>query len=224
MAVHILIKFGALNHMERLLYEGEVYMNTLEYFRDEEKSQERGDPNEGITKIVPIKNGLLKQKSHDDGKEKTIATITNGIVRFKNSNLDKFAVFCLYHWEIPNDKKAKIKEFIDERLLNNFGDTAVVIHDTADFLSRIEKAAQKRGLTHIRKRVDYVDMSLRQDEVGPFIKDISFSYQKELRVAVFDENSGPRPVVLNIGSLKDIACLMPAKEVVELSIEPCKTE
>ncbi|MCH7500722.1 MAG: hypothetical protein IH886_12045 [Nitrospinae bacterium] len=220
MSYHLLIKFSAREHMERLLDEGEVYMNTLAYYREEEKNSERHDPNEGIEKIMAIKEGLVKCKNPDNGKLQKIATVTSGILRFTDSNLDKTAIYCLFHLEIPNNKKFESKECVDERVLEGFGDTAVLIHDVAEFLARVKSAAQKRGLDHRRERVQYVDMSTRNDEVGPFLKDLSFSHQKELRIAVFDEANGPRPIILNIGSIRDIACLISAQEVAEITIVP----
>lgn len=224
MNYHILIKFGAREHMERLLNEGEVYMNTLAYYRDEEKNCEKNDPNEGIKKILQMNGALLKRKNPENGKHETIATLTNCIGRIKNSNLDKVAVYCLFHLLIPDEKEIELNAFVDERLVQGFGDTAVIIYDAAEFVTRVRNAALMRGLAHGRRPVEYVDMSTRDGEVGPFMKDISFSHQKELRIAVFDKETEPGPITLNIGCLKDIACLIPAQDVAELTVESCASE
>lgn len=207
--------------MERLLHEGEVYMNTLAYYRDEEKNRERHDPNEGIERILQLKGAVLKQNNRD-GKSKVIATLTNGVGRIKNSNLDKIAIYSMFHFVIPDEQVVELSEVVDERILQGFGDTAVTIYDAVDFATKVKNVALKRGMVHSRHRVEYVDMSARHDEeVGPFLKDLTFAHQKELRIAVINRVSGPRPIILNIGSIKDIACLVPAQDVRKITIESC---
>jgi hypothetical protein len=150
--------------MERLLNKGEVHMNTLAYYREEEENE------------------------------------------------------------------VKLIDIVDERVLHGFGDTAVIIHDAVDFVSRVKKASLKQGLIHARYSVKYEDINTRHGEVDIFEKDLSFSYQKELRIAafdkeaVFDKESEPGPMTLNIGSIKGIACLISAQEVAEITIEPCNSE
>ena len=52
---HILIKIGKKDHMQLLLNEGEVYMNSTEFFRTN-KNEEIGDEYEGA---MCIKNGKV---------------------------------------------------------------------------------------------------------------------------------------------------------------------
>ncbi len=99
---------------------------------------------------------------------------------------------------------------------------AVVIGDAADFVTRVKKEAHRRGLSHWRSSVEYVDMSKRHDEVGPFVKDLAYSHQKELRIAVFDNKTAePGPITLNIGSIADIAHLVPACDVRKIMVHSC---
>lgn len=106
---YILIKFGAREHMERLLHEGEVYMNTLAYYREEEKNSARHDPNEGIKRIMQMNGSVLTRKNPDNGNTETIAKITRGTARVKNSNYDKVTVYSLFHLLIPDEKKNRIQ-------------------------------------------------------------------------------------------------------------------
>lgn len=221
---YILIKFGAREHMERLLHEGEVYMNTLAYYRDKERGGERHDPNEGIQRIKQMKGAVLKRKNQENGEYETIAKFTNGTARVKNSNYDRINAYCLFHLLISGDNKIQLSENVDERVLKGFGDAAVIIHDAVEFVTRVKSAAAKRALPNSRQAVEYVDMSTLDGEVDLFMKDLSFSYQKELRIAVIDQEAEAGPITLNIGSITDIACLMPAKDVTELSFEWCHSE
>lgn len=85
---YILIKFGAREHMERLLNEGEVYMNPLAYFRENKKSITRHDPNEGIKRIMQMKGTVLKWRNPKNGKHETLAELTGGTGRIKSSVYD----------------------------------------------------------------------------------------------------------------------------------------
>lgn len=121
-------------------------------------------------------------------------------------------------------KKIEFNELVDERVLKGFGDTAVLIHDAVDFVTRVKNAVLKRELIHARKAVEYVNIKTRHGEVDIFEKDLSFSYQRELRIAAIDQEAEPSPITLNIDSITDIACLMPSKDIAELSFEWCNSE
>jgi hypothetical protein len=47
-AIKVIFKFGQREYMEQLLYEGLVYMNTVDYFAKLDDGSRRCDPNEGL--------------------------------------------------------------------------------------------------------------------------------------------------------------------------------
>ena len=69
---HILIKIGKKDHMQLLLNEGEVYMNSTEFFRTN-KNEEIGDEYEGA---MCIKNGKVGES---------------------RENLDFEKLYCMWH-------------------------------------------------------------------------------------------------------------------------------
>ncbi|MDQ2070339.1 hypothetical protein [Natronospira bacteriovora] len=221
MSHDLLIKFGAEKYMQRFLEQGELYMNTLASYRGNEHDSERHDPNEGLERILQMKGAKITRKCSDAGRGEEIARLTGGVGRIKNSNLDKINVYCMFHFVIPFDENVPLGEVVDERVWRGFGDTAVIIGDAADFVSRVKDEAHRRGLSHWRSSVEYVDMNKRHDEVGPFVKDLAYSHQHELRIAVFDEATNPGPLSLSLGSIADIACLVPASDVGRITVQSC---
>lgn len=221
MSHDLLIKFGPEKYMQRLLEQGELYMNTLASYRGNEHDLERHDPNEGLERIMQMKGAKLTRKNSVTGRDEEIALLTGGVGRIKNSNFDKTNVYCMFHFVIPFDEDVPLGEVVDERVWRGFGDTAVIIGDAVDFVTRVKEEAHYRGLSHWRSSVDYVDMSKRHDEVGPFVKDLAFSHQNELRIAVFDKAAEPGPLSLSLGSIADIAYLVPACDVGRITVQSC---
>jgi len=209
--------------MKRLLEHGEVYMNTLASYRGNEHDTERHDPFEGLERIMQMKGAKLSRKNSATGNNEEVALLTGGIGRIKNSNLDKINVYCVFHFAIPFDENVPLGEVVDQRVWSGFGDTAVVIGDAAEFITRVKNEAHRCGLSHWRSSVEYVDMSKRHDEVGPFVKDLAFAHQQELRIAVFDETAEPGPIKVKIGNIADIACLVPADEIGKITVQSCAT-
>ncbi len=170
---------------------------------------------------MQMKGSKLTRKNSVTGNNDEVALLTGGIGRIKNSNLDKTNVYCMFHAVIPFDEDVRLGEVVDERVWGGFGDTAVVIGDAVDFVTRVKNEAHRRGLSHWRSRVEYVDMSKRHDEVGPFVKDLAFSHQQELRIVLFDKVAEPGAITLNIGDIADIACLVPAQDVGKITVQSC---
>ncbi|MCC6207514.1 MAG: hypothetical protein IT488_05120 [Gammaproteobacteria bacterium] len=219
MAYDILIKFGERAHMEELIHQGVVYMNTLEWYRTQENNAERHDPDEGLERIMQAKGARLYRKDPETGKSKEIAELTGGAARVWHSNLDRCKVFCLFHFTAPDDTKLELGEVVSKRTQSGFGDTAVVIYDVAGFVPQVKTAAHEQGFFHSRKFVQYVDMGTYSGEIGPFVKDLRFRHQQELRIAVLDKYMSPEPVRLRVGSLENMALLIPADEIHKIAME-----
>ena len=217
----LLIKFGSERDMSRLFNHGEVFMNTLAYHRGNESDIERHDPNEGLERIMQIRGATLYKKNRVSGENQKVALITSGIGRIKNSNLDKLNVFCMFRCAIPLNEEVALSKVVNERVMNGFGDTAVIIADAAEFVTRVKNEALQRGLFHSRKLVDYVNLKQWDNEVGPFVKGEEFSHQQELRIAIFDKKAKTGPLCLSIGSISDIAFLVPVKDLLEYSVKSC---
>lgn len=189
-------------------------MKNLAYYRQEEIKDdlERYDPNDGLESIKQIATGShMWLKDKNTGDYKNIATINKGLCRIKNSNLDMVNVYCMFYLSIPDSvKQTFLDEYIDKRLLkpSDNWNTAIIIYDPQEFVTRVKDKANEKGLSHDRKLVEYKDLSSFSGEVGPFIKGLEYQHQSELRIVVFDKsvsNLDGKDKKLHIGSIEDIA-------------------
>ena len=147
-----------------------------------------------------------------------VGIFTKGFHRETNSELDRVNIFCLLYFVIPYDEEILLGDIINDRVWSGFGDTAVIIGDAADFVARIEKTADIFKLKHIRKAVEYVDISEVNGEVCPFIKDNFYSHQKELRICVQDKNKESKAMNMDIGGIRETSMLVPAKNITNIKV------
>lgn len=215
--IELIIKLGAHQNMKSLFEDGVIYMNTLEFYRTLEAHDERRDINEGAERVRNLRNGVLKRRNPDTGAVEVVAKLTHGRIRELNSNYQNLNVYCSYYIksQIPI---TSLGAAISKRAKLGFGDYAVVVHDARKFVTMIKQAAIEKGYTHIRRMVKYVDFSQDEVEVGPFVKDHVFSHQSELRIAVYSDESSGSAITLEIDPLKEIAIMVPAGALDELSI------
>jgi len=215
--IEIIIKLGPHEHMKALFDDGVVYMNTLEFYRTLEAHDERSDVNEGTEQVSNRTDGVLRWKNPKTNTFEEIAKLTHGRIRELNSNIQNLNVYCLYYLKskMPIESVGAI---IPQRTKVGFGEYAVVVADAGEFVTRIKKAAIDIGHRHFRSLVKYEDFSQEKLDVGPFVKDQAFSHQSELRVALYTgENSGSA-IKLEIGSIEDIAVLVPSEDLNGISL------
>lgn len=216
--IELIIKLGSHKNMRSLFEDGVIYMNTLEFYRTLEADDERRDVNEGAERVRNCRGGTLKLKNPEIGGFEEIAQLTHSRIRELNSNLQNLNVFCSYYLKVEMPIR-NLGTAISERAKFGFGEYAVVVADAGEFVTRIKQAAVAKGYKHFRRLVKYVDFSQDDFEVGPFVKDHIFAHQNELRIAVFTGENTGAAIQLEIGSLEDIAIMVPAKALDEISIQ-----
>jgi hypothetical protein len=202
---HILIKIVKKDHMQLLLNEGEVYMNSTEFFRTN-KNEEIGDEYEGA---MCIKNGKVGES---------------------RENLDFEKLLCMWHinninpvhdsliHRIEYDKESdSTRMTIDLRKLSNFTPNeesyAVVINNVREFNRRFKLACEKNKLQyHGNKVVKYYDPEKISEEtiLTPFWKRNSYDKQQEIRY--FIEIANKEALKLYLGPLNDIATIINVNE------------
>lgn len=215
--IEIIIKLGSHEHMKALFEDGVIYMNTLEFYRTLESDDERSDVNEGAVRVSNKTGGVLHWKNLKTGTLEEIAKLTHSRIRELNSNIQNLNVFCLYYLK----SKMPIESFgaiIPKRTKIGFGEYAVIVADAGEFLTRVKEAALNKGYRHFRSLVKYEDLSKEELDVGPFVKDQAFSHQSELRIAVHTGENNGSAIKLEIGSLEDIAVLVPSGELDGMSL------
>lgn len=197
-----LVKFGKQEHIDNLFNHGEMYMNNLPYFWKIEGDLARNDPNDSLAEYYKGCKGYITLKSPEDKEIKI--TINNWDYRIPPKNPEKINLFCMYalrpfHGSFP----------VDERNFQ-FGDSALVLLNGDEFILRIANVLKQDSIIAKSNLVEYVDNKYT-GEIGPFRKRVKFSYQSEWRLVCLGGEGEPRK--LNIGSLKDISRVIPAREI-----------
>lgn len=212
----ILMKYGSKKHMKSFLENGQLCMNSMNYFHEVEGDALRHDPYEGLVSIKHMKNGILKRVNPETGENEEIASITRATIRESNSNIEYLNLFCMFAVDIEGHSSLSFSEYVDERVWKDFGDSLVMILDLDEFISRIKISAEKEGI-HVKfGLVQYKDFEIYEGDVGPFIKSHKYSYQKEARFVALNQKS--ERLFLNIGPINDIAKLLDASDTPKLSI------
>jgi len=203
------LKIGSQENITDLYENGTVYMNTLEYFRRVEDGELRGDPNEGYSDVVDIKNGGTFRIEGIDQDFKFINARYGGYRKTGN-------LYCLYsissRW-FPNPLDFRL----DERNLD-FGTHALIIKQPGVFIKKLEDELIKGGYNFKHGFVEYYENKVRLMNLTPFDKSNKYEYQKEFRFSV--ENEENEPLKINIGSMKSYAEIIEAKELLGLELQP----
>lgn len=195
---HILVKIGKKEHLERLIEYGEVYMNTTKFYRDHD-NPEIGDPYEGA---LYIKDGRVADFRDNLYHEKL----------FCMWNLNN--MFPLYddiiHSTHYDSDTGYTHIALDLRKLSGFtpGEDPymVVIKDVRQFNQRFKEACKKQRVEFVNARiVEYYDEYAIKPHIrlSPFWKRLRYKKQQEIRFLV--KRNDRNPLVLKLGSLKDIA-------------------
>lgn len=205
-----LIKFGKREYMEKLLKNGELYLNTTTFFSQCDESNGIGDKYEGVCSVdnAPFCDIEFKFNSPkiDDVKFEKVKDVH---IRIKK-NHPQGNIYCLnmangIREEGPQKGRIELHE-----LLKNLGsdyDTAVVIGNYEKFLDRVKIELDKLPYTYKYSSVKYYDEKECQgEELTFFHKRKKYSYQNEFRIYV--ESDSDSPLIINIGNMEDIAFLM----------------
>ena len=188
------VKIGPKAHMEDFYSTGRLYMNTLRFFKKNEKEDNlRHDPSEGLLASYPAAMiGFEKLKG--------VELHVNGPLQLDQENDEDINIFSMYGITERN-----LHFIVDEKALE-FGDTAVVITQGPEFQKRVICECKKKGWDYSFGLVDYVDKETYSGPMGPFRKYSDRAYQSEYRIAV--KANLKKPVEdFQIGDISDISCL-----------------
>jgi len=204
------IKFGQSEHVEQLKNEGIIYMNTFDYFKNCE-DKEKGDQHENINFLGKAGHCEVYLNKHKLSKEGGFIDVKINAPHLNKPYLTH--LFCMSSIIKGDAKRDDFKIFDDK--LKNFGNTLLLIYNPYEFINRLNKALSKgyedNLFTYQTKRVEYVDFKIYNGDIGAFIKDISYSHQKEWRLGI-NCNYINQPFILKIGSLKDISETIPIEK------------
>lgn len=203
MELYYLMKFGEERYLKNLINFGEIYLNTIEYFK---KSDDItiNDNNEGA---AFIHQGDLKIFNPDNNE--LIGYAPTAQLRFFNKTFNG-NLYCMFGLTSEIENKMKINNLkvisIDERMYKQ-KDTenkkCVIITNPKEFLNRIESKLNAEKLEYEFHMVEYYNEKEHSGKLDIFNKSNKFEYQSEFRL--FVNSNKNKPMCINIGAIKDIA-------------------
>jgi hypothetical protein len=210
MDVLALMKFGEAKYMADLLTRGDLYMQSVEFFRRLEGDLVRGDRHEGATYCRQPDRTVFEVRQGTEWFK--VEGIVGPIVFREGPPItgNIYSMFALTDGHAEAAFEGRSKTFVDVDKLA-FGDTVVVFTNADEFLRRVQAAAAAQGLELRYDLVEYVDPASYMGPMGPFRKFSPLAYQSEFRILTKPESA--TPLILSLGSLEDIATLHPRAEL-----------
>lgn len=208
MATHTIkmfIKFGQEEHMRDLFYNGTIYMNPIQYFRELEDNELRGDIYEGISRIKNYPAGQFEIPSLNY-KGNYLKLQIRQSYKTVLGNICSFYCVSSHGWDDPTTFS------IDEKN-KRFGSHCVVIKDNVKFMALIKQKLKEQKIRYKHGFVDYYDKDRVDREIHLFEKPLEFEYQKEFRFYV--ERISADPFKFSIGSLEPIAELHRSNDIID---------
>ncbi len=211
--IYYLIKFGKKDHLEKMLKNGDICFNPIEYFQ---KSKDKGvaDYYEGIYELSNDEIETISCK-HSLGSFE-FKPVTNSKSRFVKFNDDPHLIFCTYSITENDIIKANNLFKIDNRMAEGY-EWALIIKKPSFFIESIFNKIKQENLEYYKSDlIQYHDYSsLKNKELTFFDKDKEFEYQKEFRI-IFKSSFNERKII-SIGSIEEYCELVEAKYLSECS-------
>ncbi|MEH1009473.1 hypothetical protein VDP25_17170 [Winogradskyella sp. ECml5-4] len=211
----LFIKFGSEENIKSLYEKGLVYLNTIEYFQNLEDKGVRGDKYEATTNIKNYdkpENYKLIITDTKTGEDINIKPSKLQMRHFEVSpkgNL--YSLYCLKQSDFSNTN-----EIVIDSRVKSFGTHAVFIRGTKKFLNKLCKEVEKLKMGYKSKPVEYYDKDKINGPINLFQKIKEYEYQSEYRFVV--QNSGKKPLKINIGSLEEYSEMLNIDTMDDLKI------
>ena len=203
------IKFGSEKNILDLYTNGTVFLNTIQYFRNIEDGELRGDKYEGVSEIINSLPGTFKIKESEQEFRYEKVHLRKS---FKEILGNIYSLYAISNKGFQNYQDFKINERVNE-----FGSHCLLI-DPKSFIDQMEKTFNKLGYSYSHGFVDYYDKEKICREISLFEKPFEFEYQKEFRFYV--KNEKIEPIKIQIGSLENCSELFKTKDIFTLQLKP----
>lgn len=201
------------------LRQGIVYANKLSYYRKLE--EETGDMNVGdsFEAMIHVNEAIIR--CPETGEEELLH---DELIRTIHSDDYVFCLFAIY----PNSSEYSFTDIQKKELLS-FGDTALIITDSDEFISRVKSAAKKEGYQVTFKAVQYYEPSIdNANIIFDIYRDISniafwkrdhYSYQQEGRFVFSNGDMSLDHLELYIGDISDISEVVSVESALSARVE-----
>ena len=220
--IFALVKIVERPEYARSLLRGELYMNSLAYFREYEdhKGELRGDDWDGLgaiwqpRQISEISVGDLRIPPNE----------LAGPILFRHSRLDYTNVFCTYSLDsrsfdsVPSQTTlAELRRaMLIDPSVHSLGAVAVLITNVTEFFKRVDSAIKSKSLSSRRGLISYFDEVTFHGDFGDkagFYKRKAYSDQREYRVTIESQERSTGAYILSVGDLSDVAVVTTPEEV-----------
>jgi len=236
--IWFLIKFFTDEHHADQFMAGNLYLNTLAYFKqaEVEDSDGRMDVTEGVAMWWQPDNFVMNLNVPGIGDIEITKADLAGPVSIASQIHNNLHLFCLYAlhatgFELIDGKinlaPEQAEELerqlrIDERCMK-FGKFAVIM-PAGPFLEHLRHAFNSQGYKCRGELVEYYDEETFHGEIPPkdipFRKQKRFSYQQEFRLCVYprteEEAANSNPISIGIGDISHICRKVEAAQVPSL--------
>lgn len=203
--IKMFLKFGKEEHIQDLLENGTIFMNSIQYFRKFEDNGLRGDNFEGITELKNYPSGEFEIKSLNH-KGKYISLQVRESYEEVLGNI--YSLYAISSLTVPNPIGFKI-----DKKNKEFGTHCLLVKNNPEFLIRIEKRLNEMNLKFRHGFVDYYDKDKKNGKINLFQKPNEYKYQNEFRFYVGRESI--EPIKIEIGNIKDIAEIYKSEDIIE---------
>jgi hypothetical protein len=217
--VFFLVKLFDKEEYAKAFLRGQLYMNSLKYFRELGLSADgRGDPDEGIDGLFqPSQGGQFKVGDHEISMGDII-----GPIKIRSANNDELNLCCFFSantsgLELTNeeDMDTLAKHLYMSPQCFEMGHSAVLIHNATEFFNRVETSIKANDFEGGCGLVTYFDPETshgRHDPPG-FWKNKRFAWQREYRIGVDRDSGSASPYMLEVGPLDDICTLIDPRDL-----------
>ncbi|HHJ0103612.1 TPA: hypothetical protein ACQD72_001620 [Yersinia enterocolitica] len=231
--VGVLLKIFSNEKYKDEFLRGNLYMNTIDYFRKYEENTDGNvaDKNEALSgwwqpneiKIVIEVNGEKRELNPNDMP----APVTLSMNAHDHAN-----IFCMTHLHSHEIDMSRVTSIEEENKLREYftlpedmeklGEHLVVITDPMLFLQKTRNAAQMlidagQGFWYSAKQISYYDevkssLFLKNEMEAPFHKQKKYEHQSEYRICFGRDNPNNVAKTLSIGDISDITVVTKTKE------------
>ncbi len=217
-------KFVKFTNFAKELLKGEIYLNSLEYYRGIETIASGQDIKRNVAVNDFLEGAIASVNKKDlykiglEDLEKELGDALIGNVHLLSEDFKYFKLFCLYALLFDRDRRILVKP---SKKLYEFGcQYAVVIENVKEFRDRLFRTLQnnidKYKIFETRGGfVEYYKDDEKSKKLGPFNKTSDFFWQHEFRFIFREINPNLNPSIINIGDISDIAYLINAEELIE---------
>ena len=205
----LFIKIGEEKHIDSLQKSGQIFCNSITYFRSIEGDKNRADKNEGKNYIKQIRDIEIFIEN------RPIAHAS--YAQMYNENIDMHGnIFCLYAAKSSLLNKEKTLQKINfDNNIKDFGAYALLIYHPDKFINRVSRELRRLSKDFAYSPVFYYDENIYQGKLGPFHKSKKFLNQSEFRLWI--PNTEEKVFEFFIGDISDISYKIPVSGLNNIS-------